>query len=147
MSCTLACFEAFSAQTGGNWTQRDIILTFPHLCQGNQPVPGYVQTADYATLANVLGFHCEPIDPHPLPLPHHPTRAILIGAGNFNGAQHSLLWIRALPGDRGLALDPNPNVIRPMRFNLGDLNHWICQFWMLRRAAPGAISLLAHPST
>jgi hypothetical protein len=132
MSCTLACFESFSAQNGGTWTQRAIISNFPALCQGNQPEPGYVLTEGYVELAGLLGIHCEPIPNPPLPLPRYPTQAILIGAGNFEGSQHSLLWIRALPGDRGIAMNPNPAVTHYRRFRIQQLAEWESFCWLLR---------------
>jgi hypothetical protein len=132
MSCTLACFEAFSAQNGGSVTQRDIILGYPHYCQGNEPQPGYVLIQDYTAVAALFGIPCQPINPHPLLLlPHHPRRAILIGAGNYHGHQHSLLWIRALSLDRGLAMNPNETITKYLKFNLQDLNQWDCLFWKL----------------
>jgi len=130
MSCTLACFEAFSAQNGGAVTQRDIILRYPNYCQGTEPTPGYVLIKDYVALASAIGIQCEPINPQSiLPLPHYPKRAILIGAGNYNGNEHSLLWVRALSGDRGLAMDPTAK--NYIRFNMKDLKKWQCSFWML----------------
>lgn len=130
MCCTLACFEAFSAQNGGDVTQGSVILNYPDYCQGTQPIPGYVLTANYVALAALIGVHCEPINPQPiLPYPQYPQRAILIGAGNFNGNEHSLLWVRALSGNRGLAMDPSAK--NYFRFKMEDLNNWQCSFWML----------------
>ena len=131
MSCTLACFEAFSAQNGGTVTQREIILQYPGYCQGDQPQPGYLLTQDYTAVAAFFGIRCEAISPYPLLLPHYPERAILIGAGNFHGHEHSILWVRALPGDRGIAINPNTHISDYMRFNLGDLRHWHSSFWKL----------------
>jgi hypothetical protein len=133
MSCTLACFEAFLAQNGRRITQRDIILQHPQYCQGAQLPPGWILINDYATLASLLGFQCTPLNPKPvLQLPHYPDKAVLVGAGNFNGGEHSLLWMRALPGDRGLAINPDPNSRNYMRFDLADFNDLQCSFWMLQ---------------
>jgi hypothetical protein len=149
MSCTLACFEAFLEQNGRHITQRDIILQHPQYCQGEQQIPGWVSVDNYAALASLLGFQCTPLNPIPaLRLPHYPNEAVLIGAGNFNG-QHSLLLIRALPGNRGIAIDPDPKLnpnptidrglkIYPvrearnyLRFDLIQLSGWSCSFWLL----------------
>jgi hypothetical protein len=132
MSCTLACFESFSAQNGGDWTQRAIISTFPDLCQGQERIPGYVLAKDYVELALHIGIQCEPIHHGLLPLPYFPTQAILIGAGNYYDRQHSLLWIRALPGDWGLAMDPDPNARNYLRFQLQQLWPWQASCWRLR---------------
>ena len=132
MSCTLACFEAFSAQNDGIWTQRAIMLAFPDLCQGKEKVPGYVLTEDYVKLASLIGIYCKPIPSLPLPAPHYPRQSILIGAGDYHGGEHSLLWIRPLPQERGLAMDPNPEVRNYVRFKLDQLKQWKSFCWLLR---------------
>lgn len=129
LSCTLACIEAFLANNGILRTQADIIRDLPLHCSVASRSPGYVLITDYVQLCADLGILCQPL---PTVYPSHvkyPKEAVLIGAVDYSGGQHSLLWFNNLPGDQGAFLDPSNGQI--LQRPLSDMYSWKSAFWGL----------------